>query len=62
MEVKVYDNQLESALRLLKKKLIREGFFAQIRERRYYEKPSVKRKNKQNKARRRLRKLAKRTY
>jgi small subunit ribosomal protein S21 len=62
MEVKVYDNQLESALRLLKKKLSKDGLFAQMRERRFYEKPSVKRKNKQNKARRRLRKAAKRFY
>ena len=46
MDVKVYGNNIEGALRTLKRKLVREGFFKEIRDRRYYEKPSQKKKRK----------------
>jgi len=45
LEVKVYDD-LERALRNLKKKVIQEGVFKELKKRRFHEKPSVKRKRK----------------
>lgn len=53
MEVKVLDNQLERALRDLKRKLAREGVMKELKRRRFYEKPSVKKKRKQKEARKR---------
>ena len=50
MKVRVFDNDIEKALRVLKKKLSKEGFYAELKERRYYDKPSVKRKKKALKA------------
>ena len=44
MEVKVINNQVEKALRDLKRKLIREGLFKEISRRRYYSKPSIRAK------------------
>ncbi len=46
LEVKVYGNNIENALRDLKNKLQKEGIFKELKKRRYYEKPSVKEKNK----------------
>lgn len=43
LKVFVRDNNVEQALRVLKKKLQREGFFREIKRRRAYEKPSEKR-------------------
>ena len=54
MEVKVYDNDIEKALKVLKNKLSKDGFFKELKMRRFYEKPSVKRKRKNREARRRL--------
>ena len=39
-------DDLEKALRLLKRKLKREGFFLELRRREYYQKPSEIRKSK----------------
>jgi small subunit ribosomal protein S21 len=60
MKVIVQDNQIEKALRDLKKKLTKEGFFSEIKERRFYDKPSVQRKKKQAKAAKRRRKRMRR--
>ncbi len=64
-EVKVIDDQLEKALKVLKRKLAQDGTFKEIKKRRYYEKPSVKRKRKRQEAQKRrlkaLKKAAKRT-
>jgi small subunit ribosomal protein S21 len=60
MKVIVQDNQIEKALRDLKKKLTKEGFFSEIKERRFYDKPSVARKKKQAKAAKRRRKRMRR--
>ena len=46
---------IERALRRLKKKIEREGTLRQIRARKHYEKPSVKRRRKQKEARKRKR-------
>jgi small subunit ribosomal protein S21 len=58
MQVLVRDNNVDQALRVLKKKLQREGHFRELRERRSYEKPSEKRNRQKAEAIRRSRKLA----
>jgi ribosomal protein S21 len=40
LQVFVRDNNVEQALRVLKKKMQREGVFREMRRRRFYEKPS----------------------
>lgn len=56
LHVIVEDNNLEKALKILKRKLQREGVFRELKKRRFYEKPSVKKKHKQQEAERRRRK------
>ncbi|MGG7516824.1 30S ribosomal protein S21 [Allorhizobium undicola] len=58
MQVIVRDNNVEQALRVLKKKMQREGLFREMRARSAYEKPSEKRVREQAEAVRRHRKLA----
>lgn len=48
--VKVRGESLEKSLRILKKKLDKEGVMKTIKARRFYEKPSVRKKNKQKQA------------
>ena len=43
MQVLVRDNNVEQALRVLKKKLQREGVFREMKRAAFYEKPSEKR-------------------
>ena len=47
MKVEVFDNQIEAALKTLKKQMLKSGVFQEMKRRAYYEKPSVKRKRKQ---------------
>jgi len=61
LEVKVQSRDIEKALRNLKKKLQLDGVFGELKKRRFYEKPSVKKKRKQLEAQKRKRKLLKRT-
>jgi small subunit ribosomal protein S21 len=56
LEIQVVDNNVEKAIRVLKRKLQQEGLFREMKQRKFYEKPSVKRKRKQKEAQRRLRK------
>ena len=42
MQVSVRDNNVEQALRALKKKLQREGVFREMKLKQHFEKPSVK--------------------
>lgn len=56
MEIKVFNNNVEKALKVAKKKLAGEGLFRELKRRRYYEKPSVRRKAKQREAMRRRQK------
>lgn len=58
MQILVRDNNVEQALRALKKKLQREGVYREMKLRRHYEKPSEKRAREQAEAVRRARKLA----
>ena len=58
MQVIVRDNNVEQALRVLKKKMQREGVFREMKRRRSYEKPSERTAREKNEAVRRARKLA----
>ncbi|MBC6404146.1 MAG: 30S ribosomal protein S21 [Rhodospirillales bacterium] len=57
MQVTVRDNNVDQALRALKKKLQREGVFREAKLRRHFEKPSEKRKRERAEAVRRHRKV-----
>ena len=59
LEVEVRDS-IEKAMKILKQKMSKEGILQEIKRRRYYEKPSVKRKRKMREARKRRRREAKR--
>ncbi len=61
MEIRVQSRDIEKALRNLKKKLQLDGLFGELKKRRFYEKPSVKKKTKQLEAEKRRRKLLKRS-
>jgi small subunit ribosomal protein S21 len=58
VQVLVRDNNVDQALRALKKKLQREGVFREMKMRDFYEKPSEKRVREKAEAVRRVRKLA----
>ena len=57
MEVTVRDNNVDQALRALKKKMQREGIYREMKMRRHFEKPSEKRVREEAEAVRRYRKL-----
>src|SRR5690606_64350 len=58
VQVLVRDNNVDQALRALKKKMQREGIFREMKLRQHYEKPSEKRARERAEAIRRARKLA----
>lgn len=58
MQVIVRDNNIDQALRVLKKRMQREGIFREMKARSSYEKPSEKRVREKAEAVRRARKLA----
>ena len=58
MQVLVRDNNVDQALRVLKKKMQREGIFREIKLRGAYEKPSERKAREKAEAIRRARKLA----
>ncbi len=58
MQVFVRDNNVDQALRILKKKMQREGVFREMKQRRFYEKPSAKATREKGEAVRRARKAA----
>ena len=53
MEVSVRDNNVEQAIRVLKKKMQREGVFREVKLRNSYEKPSEKKAREKSEAIRR---------
>lgn len=57
VHVSVRDNNVEQALRALKKKMQREGIFREMKLRRHYEKPSEKKAREDSESIRRWRKL-----
>ena len=58
LQVLVRDNNVDQALKALKKKMQREGIFREMKLRNYYEKPSERRVREKAEAVRRARKLA----
>ena len=60
MRIEVIDNQIELALKSLKKAMLKDGVFKEMKRRAFYEKPSVKRKRKSAQARKKRRKALKR--
>lgn len=60
MEV-VVENNIEKAMKILKRKLIKEGLFKELKSRRYYEKPSEKKKRKVKESIKKIRKDEART-
>jgi small subunit ribosomal protein S21 len=58
VQVFVHENNVDQALRVLKKKLQREGVLRELRLRRHYEKPSERTIREKSEAIRRARKLA----
>lgn len=58
MEVQVRENNVDQALRVLKKKLQREGVYREMRLKEFFEKPSVRKAREKKEAISRQRKLA----
>ncbi len=57
MQIIVRDNNIDQALKALKKKMQREGVYREMKMRRHFEKPSERRVREQAEAMRRHRKL-----
>ena len=60
MKIEVVENQIEAALKQLKKQMLKDGVFQEMKRRAYYEKQSVKRKRKKALARKKRRRAARR--
>ncbi len=58
LQILVRDNNVDQALKVLKKKLQREGVFRELKRKRFYEKPSERRAREKGEAIRRGRKQA----
>ena len=58
MQIVVHDNNVDQALKVLKKKLQREGTIREMKRRKFYEKPSERKQRQKAEAVRRARKLA----
>ena len=56
LEVKVRNNNVKTALRILKKKLEQDGMMMELRERQHYKKPSQKKREAKKASIRRARK------
>ena len=61
IEIKVFNNDINKAMRQMKRKLQQQGMFRELKKLRFHEKPSAKRKRKKEESirrgRKRLRKL-----
>ena len=60
IEVTVKDNNIEQALRVLKKKMQREGLYKEMKLRKYYEKPSLRKAREKEESIRRVKKINRR--
>ena len=60
LEVTVRDNNIDQALRSLKKKMQREGLYREMKLRKHYEKPSLRKAREKTESIRRYRKLQRR--
>lgn len=56
LEVKVYDNNVEQAIKILDKKVAKEGVLAELKRRRHAEKPSEAKRRKKREAEKKARK------
>jgi small subunit ribosomal protein S21 len=56
MEISVVEGNLEQAMRVMKKKMQKEGVYREIRLRKFYEKKSEKKRRRQAESIRRIRK------
>ena len=61
LEVTVYQNQVERALKVLKRQLTKDGLLKELKRRRFYEKPSIKKKLKQKEAKKKRKAAMKRS-
>ena len=57
LEVKVRNNNVEKAMRQLKKKVMKDGLLKELKQRQYYEKPSLKRQRLKKESIKRVNKL-----
>ena len=62
IHVTVKDNNIEQALRNLKKKMQREGLYKEMKLRKHYEKPSLRKAREKEESIRRVRKLNRRNH
>ena len=63
MDIEVRHSNIEDAIKLLKRQVMKDGILKELKLRRFYEKPSVKKKRKQLEARRRrLKEARKRSW
>ena len=62
LEVVVHQNQVDKALKALKRQIIKEGLLKELKRRRFYEKPSVKKKRKQKEAKKKRKSAMRRRY
>ena len=62
LQVNVKDNNIEQALRNLKKKMQREGLYKEMKLRKHYEKPCLKRAREKEESIRTVRKLNRRNH
>ncbi len=60
-KIQVIDNQIEAALKKLKKQMLKDGLYQEMKRRQHYEKPSVKSKRKSAQARKKRLKALKRS-
>jgi small subunit ribosomal protein S21 len=56
LEIRVDDKNIEKAIRLLKRKMQNDGLFRELKNRRFFEKPSLKKKRKRIEAQKRKQK------
>ena len=56
--IRVYENQLEKALRAFKRQMAKDGILKEVKRRTAYEKPSIKKKRKQKEAHKKMVKAA----
>ena len=54
--IEVRNNNVEKALRVLKRKLLKDGVMKELRDRQYYQKPSFKKREKKKESIRRHKK------
>jgi|TARA_R100000030_G_scaffold24632_1_gene17888 small subunit ribosomal protein S21 len=57
LEVKVRNNNVDKAMRQLKKKVMKDGLLKELKQRQYYEKPSLKRQRLKKESIKRVNKL-----